>query len=125
MYYHFCLFHYVFLSVEKLVILPLHVQYIIEVRGIYPEVFLWWCPRDMRWISGRASMEACDFSVIASWLSLDLLVGVSIFCSCAPYFWCMFPLDCFWVTASCHYCFFCVYHFNVVHVFRVMRNSLA
>ena len=51
-----------------------------------------------------------------------------IFCGCAAYFWGTFPLECFWVTASVillyfHYCFFCMYYFNVVHVFYIMRNS--
>ena len=36
-------------------------------------------------------MQTCDFSVsvITSWLSLDLHVGVGVF-----------PLDCFWINAS-------------------------
>ena len=31
--------------------------------------------------------------------------------------------DCFCAIITCHYCFFCVYFFNVVHVFCVMKNS--
>ena len=45
-------------------------------------------------------MGTCDFGVIASWLSLDLHVSVGV-----------------------SLCFFCVYFFNVVHVFCVMWNS--
>ena len=31
--------------------------------------------------------------------------------------------DCFCKIITCHYCFFCMQYFNVVHVFYVMRNS--
>ena len=31
--------------------------------------------------------------------------------------------DCFCRIISCHYCFFCMYYFNVIHVFYAMRNS--
>ena len=50
-----------------------------------------------------------------------------LFCWCAAHFWRVFPFECFWVTASvkllCLYFFFCMYYFNVVHVFYVTRKS--
>ena len=73
-------------------------------------------------------METSDFSVIVSWLSLDFHVGVGVFlrvcCILLRYLSIGLRLgDCFCEIITCHYCFFCVYYFNVVHVFYVMRNS--
>ena len=73
-------------------------------------------------------MENCDFSVIASWLSRDFHVGVGVFlrvCSVLLGHLSVGLLsgDCFREIVTCHYCFFCVYYFNVVRVFYVMRNS--
>ena len=70
MYYHFCLFHYVFLLIEKLVIPgPCLVYY--RGQRYLPQGFpMGWggagCSRDVQWIPGRAPMGTCDFSVIAS-----------------------------------------------------------
>ena len=73
-------------------------------------------------------METSDFSVIASWLSLDFQVGVGVFLQVCCIFLGHFSIglrlgDCFCEIIICHCCFFCVYYFNVVHVFYVMRNS--
>ena len=78
---------------------------------------------------GVAPMQICDFSVIASWLSLDLRVGVGDLLRV-----CRVPLghlfvglllgDCFCKIISCHYCSFYMYYFSVVlALFYVMRNS--
>ena len=113
-----------FINKQKLAIpthLPPHLQYIIEVRSIYLKVFLWR-------VVQRYAVEACDFSVIASWLLLDLLVVAGVFLRV----WCvllghlsigLFLVDCFCDIITCHYCFFCLYYFNVLHVFCAMRNS--
>ena len=102
MYHHFCLFYHVLLLVAKPVIPP-PPPYLVYYRGqrYLPEVFLWGggrggCSRDMQWILGRVPLETCDFSVIASWISL--LVW-EFFCGCAAFFWGIYPLDYFWVTA--------------------------
>ena len=102
MYHHFCLFYHVLLLVAKPVIPP-PPTYLVYYRGqrYLPEVFLWGggrggCSRDMQWILGRVPLETCDFSVIASWISL--LVW-EFFCGCAAFFWGIYPLDYFWVTA--------------------------
>ena len=73
-------------------------------------------------------MKTCDFSVIASWLSLDFHVGVGVFlrvrCVILGHLSVGLLLgDCFCEIITCHYCFFCVYYFNVVQVFYVTRNS--
>ena len=72
-------------------------------------------------------METCDFSVIASWLSCDFHVDMGVFLQV-----CSIILEhlsvglllggCFHEIITSH-CFFCVYYFNVVHVFCVMRKS--
>ena len=82
----------------------------------------------MRWIPGRAPLGTCKFIVFASWLSLDLHVGVGVslrVCSVLLQHLSVGLLlgDCFCDIITCHYCFFCVYYFNVVHVFCVMRKS--
>ena len=74
-------------------------------------------------------MGTCDYSVIASWLSLDLHVGVGVslrVCSVLLGHLSVGLLfgDCFCDIITCHYCFFCVYYFNVVHVFSILVNSL-
>ena len=79
-------------------------------------------------VCGGLRGGSSDSSVIASWLSLDLHVGVAVF------LWVCFVLlghlsvgllsgDCFCEIITCRYCFFCMYYFNFLHVFYVMRNS--
>ena len=102
MYHHFCLFYHVLLLVAKPVIPPPPPPKYYRGQRYLPEVFLWGggagggCSRDMQWILGRVPLETCDFSVIASWISL--LVW-EFFCGCAAFFWGIYPLDYFWVTA--------------------------
>ena len=73
-------------------------------------------------------MQTCDFSIIASWLLLDLHVGegtlLRLCCVLLEHLsiW-MLLGDCFCKIIICLYCFFCMYYFNVVHVFYIMRNS--
>ena len=87
------------------------------------------CSKGMWRVLGGAPMQICDFSLIASWLSLDLYVGVGDFlrvcCVLLGHLSVGLLLgDCFCEIITCHYCFFCMYYFNVVHVlFYVMRNS--
>ena len=75
-------------------------------------------------------MLTCDFSIIASWLLLDLHVGVRAFvrvgCVLLQHLsvW-VFSGDCFCKIIMCHYFLFCMYYFNVVHMFHVMRNSTS
>ena len=78
--------------------------------------------------SACGSVETSDFSVIASWLSLNFHVDVGVFlrvcCTLLGHLSIGLRLgDCFCEIITCHYSFFCVYYFNVVHVFYVMRNS--
>ena len=73
-------------------------------------------------------MKTCDFRVIASWLSLDFHVGVGVFLRVrcvrlGHVFVGLLSGDCFCEIITCHYCFFCVYYFNVFHMFYVTRNS--
>ena len=67
-------------------------------------------------------MQTCDFSIIASWLSLDLQVGVGVFLQLCSVLLKRLSLglllgDCFFKIIICHYCLFYMYYFNVVHVF--------
>ena len=67
--YHFCLFHYAFFLVVKLVIPPCLVYY--RGQKCLPRGFPMGADavaRDVRWIPGRGPMGTCDFSLIASWL---------------------------------------------------------
>ena len=73
-------------------------------------------------------MGTCDFSVIVSWLLLDLHVSVGVslrvFSVLLEYLSVGLLLnDFFCDIVTCHYCFFCVYYFKVAHVFSVMVNS--
>ena len=45
-------------------------------------------------------MGTCDFSVIASWLSLDLHVGVGVSLRVCSVLLRHLSVDCFWVAAS-------------------------
>ena len=77
---------------------------------------------------GRAPMQTCNFSIITSWLSLDSCVSVGVFlrvCSVLLEHRSVGLLlgDCFCKIITCHYCFFCMYSFNVVHGFYVMKNK--
>ena len=73
-------------------------------------------------------MGTSGFSVIASWLSLDLHVGLGVYLRVCSVPWghlsVGLPLgDCSCDIITCHYCFLCVHYFNVVHLFCVTRNS--
>ena len=73
-------------------------------------------------------MGTCDFSVIVSWLLLDLHVSVGVslrvFSVLLEYLSVGLLLnDFFCDIVTCHYCFFCVYYFKVVHMFSIMVNS--
>ena len=76
----------------------------------------------------RTPMQTCDFSIITSWLSLDLYISVGVFlrvCSVRLEHLSVGLLlgDSFCKIITCHYCFFCKYYFNVVHGFYVIKNS--
>ena len=122
MYYHFCLFHYRFLLVEKLIITsptppppplaPPCLVYLLwrseiftprfyyGMWGVRCEVFL----RDVRWIPERGPVGTCDFIVISSWLLLDLCVSVGVSLRVCfvllVHLWSFVLLDCYWVTTS-------------------------
>ena len=86
------------------------------------------CSRDVQSIPGRVPMGTCDFSVIVSWLLLDLHVSVGVslrvFSVLLEYLSVGLLLnDFFCDNVTCHYCFFCVYYFKVVHMFSIMVNS--
>ena len=89
----------------------------------------WECSKGMWQVLGGTPMWICDFSLIASWLSLGLHVGVDDFlrvcCVLLGHLSVGLLLgDCFCEIITCHYCFFCMDYFNVVHVlFYVTRNS--
>ena len=70
-------------------------------------------------------MGTCDFNVVAYWLSQDLQVdvGVDVLRTFQASFRLLYLGDCFFDIITCHYCFFCAYFFNAVHVFCVIRNS--
>ena len=72
-------------------------------------------------------MGTSNFSVIASWLSLDLHVGVGVSLRVCSVLLRHLSVDYFWVTASVILLlviiFFCVYYFNAAHVFCIMWNS--
>ena len=116
MYYHFCLLHYVILLIKNLVIFTVPLPCLVYYRG-QRYLTRGFCyggrSRGMRWITGRVPMEACDFSVMACWLLLDLHVGVGIFlqvcCVLLKHFSVRLLLgDCFCDIITCHYCSFCV-----------------
>ena len=79
-----------------------------------------WCSNGMQWILGRVTILQKGFRWICT-------LAQVLFCRCAVYFLSIFSFECFCLTASvkllCLYCFFCMYYFNVVHVFYVMKNS--
>ena len=73
-------------------------------------------------------MRSCNFTFIASWLSLDLHVGMGVslqVCSVllGNLFVGLLLGDWFCDIITCHYCFFGVYYFNDLQVFCVIRNS--
>ena len=138
MYVHFWLFLYVFFLVLKLVI-PF-MSSILQRSEAFTLTYSygggWWrvlggvcagCYKSMQWILGRASMQTCDFSIIASWLLLDLHVSAGVFlqvcCVLLGYLSVSMLRYCFCKIIIYHYCLFCMYYFNVVQVFHVMRNS--
>ena len=91
-------------------------------------IFLWGMLLKCAVGSAENTNGTCNFSAIASWLSLDLHVSVGVSLRmCSVLFRHLsidcFLGDCFCDIITCHYCFFFVYFFNVVHVFCVMRNS--
>ena len=73
-------------------------------------------------------MQTCHFYIIVSWLWLYSHVSVGVFlraCSVLlqHLFFGLLSGDYLCKIIICHYCFFCMYYFNVVHVFYVMRDS--
>ena len=71
-------------------------------------------------------MGTYDFSVIASWLSLDLHVGVGVSLLMCSVLFRHLSVDCLWVTASVIFSLVSIVSFvctSFVHVFCVMRNS--
>ena len=119
------LFHYVFFLVLKLVIPPMS-SILWRSEAFTPTCSYGECSKDIQWILGRAPMQTCDFSIIASRLLLDLQVGVGPFlrvcCVLLEHLsvW-MLLGDCLCKITIC-LCFFCMYYFNVVHVFYVMNS---
>ena len=145
MYYHFCLFHYRFLLVEKLIIpppppplTPMSSIFIMEVRDIYPKVLL----RDVRcemWgFPTRCEVDSRERACGNLWFHCYFLLAFTGFvrqCGCfiagvLRTFGASLELRTvglllsdYFCDITCHYCFFFVYYFNDVHVFCVMRNS--
>ena len=124
---YFCLFYYPFLLALKLVIPPMS-SILQRSQTFTPTYSYGGRSKGMQWILGRAPIQTCDFSIIASWLFLDLHVGAGVFlrvcCVLLKHlpFW-MLSGDCFCKIIICYYCFFWMYYFCVVYVFYVMRNS--
>ena len=94
-------------------------------EAFHSEVFLRDHTEGMWSILCRAPMKMCDFSIIASWLWLNSQARVVY---CVAFYYLSVGLllgDSLFEIIICHYCFFRMCYFNVVHVFYVMSNSLT
>ena len=72
-------------------------------------------------------MGTCDFSVIASWLSLDLHIGMGVSLPVCSLLLRHLSIDCFWLTASVILLLVIIVSFActtlLLFMFCVMRNS--
>ena len=94
-------------------------------EAFHSEVFLRGHTEGMWSILCRAPMKMCDYSIIASWLWLNSQARVVY---CVAFYYLSVGLllgDSLFEIIICHYCFFRMCYFNVVHVFYVMSNSLT
>ena len=146
MYYHFCLFHYRFLLVEKLIIPPPPAPPPPPPPPSHPPclVYLWWrseifTPRFYCGMWGvRCEVDSRERACGNLWFHCYFLLAFTGFvrqCGCfiagvLRTFGASLELRTvglllsdYFCDITCHYCFFFVYYFNDVHVFCVMRNS--
>ena len=76
--------------------------------------------RDMRWRPVILVLLPPGFC----WICLSSCFFLQVWCVLLGHLSIgLFLVDCFCDIITCHYCFFCLYYFNVLHVFCAMRNS--